>query len=42
MDEGKMFEYMVYPNQRHGFGGQKRIHSNRHFVDFWFKYFLDR
>ena len=42
MDEGKMFEYMVYPNQRHGFGGQKRTHSNRHYVDFWFKYFLDR
>jgi dipeptidyl-peptidase-4 len=42
MDEGKMFEYMVYPNQRHGFGGQKRTHSNRHYVDFWFKHFLDR
>ena len=41
-EEGKMFEYMVYPNQRHGFGEQKRTHSNRHYVDFWFKYFLDR
>lgn len=42
MDEGKKFEYMVYPNQRHGFGGQKRTHSNRHYIDFWFNYFLDR
>lgn len=42
MDEEKQFEYMVYPNQRHGFGGKKRTHSSRHYVDFWFKHFLNR
>ena len=42
MDLGKKFEFMVYPDQRHGFRAKKREHSNRHFVDFWFKQFLNR
>ena len=42
MDLGKQFEFMLYPDQRHGFRGSKREHSNRHYVDFWFKYFLNR
>lgn len=42
MDLGKKFEFMIYPDQRHGFRGKKREHSNRHFVDFWFKHFLKR
>ncbi len=42
MDLGKTFGFMLYPNQRHGFGGKKREHSNRHYVDFWFKHFLNR
>ena len=43
MDLGKStFEFMVYPDQKHGTRGKKRNHSNRHFIDFWFKNFLDR
>lgn len=42
IDLGKKFGFMLYPNQRHGYGGQKRAHSNRHYVDFWFKHFLNR
>lgn len=36
------FGYMVYPGQRHGTSGKKRVHSDRHFIDFWFKNLLDR
>lgn len=42
MDLGKKFEFLVYPDQRHGFRGDKREFSNRHYVDFWFKHFLNR
>jgi dipeptidyl-peptidase-4 len=43
MDLGKStFEFMVYPDQRHGIRGKKRDHSNRHYIDFWFKHFLNR
>jgi dipeptidyl-peptidase-4 len=42
MDEGKMFEYMIFPNQRHGFGGKKRENANRRSIDFWFKHLLGR
>jgi dipeptidyl-peptidase-4 len=43
MDLGKStFEFMVYPDQKHGTRGKKREHSNRHYIDFWFKHFLDR
>lgn len=42
MDEGKQFGFMLYPDQRHGYGGKKRDHTNRHYVDFWFTHFLHR
>jgi len=42
IDAGKKFEFMLYPNQRHAFIGPKRTHSNRHYVDFWFKHFFGR
>jgi dipeptidyl-peptidase-4 len=42
MDQGKMFEYMVFPNQRHGFRGTKRENASRRSVDFWFKHLLGR
>lgn len=42
MDEGKPFDFMVFPNQRHGFGGKKRDAANRRSVDFWFKNLLNR
>jgi len=42
MDLDKMFEFMLYPNQRHGFIGKKRENSSRRSVNFWFKHFLNR
>ncbi|MFB0566344.1 MAG: S9 family peptidase [Candidatus Aminicenantaceae bacterium] len=42
MNLGKKFEFMLYPNQRHGFREKKRGHSNRHYVDFWFNHFLGK
>jgi dipeptidyl-peptidase-4 len=42
MDNDKVFDFMLYPDQRHGFGGKKREISNRRYVDFWFKNFLNR
>jgi dipeptidyl-peptidase-4 len=42
MDQDKIFEFVLYPNQRHGFGGKKRENSSRRYVDFWFKHFLNR
>ncbi len=42
MDQDKFFEYMVFPNQRHGFGGKKRENASRRGVDFWFKNLLGR
>jgi dipeptidyl-peptidase-4 len=42
MDQDKSFEYMVFPNQRHGFGGKKRENASRRNVDFWFKHLLGR
>jgi dipeptidyl-peptidase 4 len=42
MDEGKTFDFILYPNQRHGYGGKKRDASNRRAVDFWFKNLLGR
>jgi dipeptidyl-peptidase-4 len=42
IDLNKKFEFMAYPNQRHGFRDAKRVHSTRMSVEFWFKHFLDR
>lgn len=42
IDLDKKFEFMLYPNQRHSFRGKKREYSNRHFIDFWFKHFLNK
>jgi dipeptidyl-peptidase-4 len=42
IDLGKKFEFMAYPNQRHGFRGAKRTHSTQRSVEFWFKHFLGR
>ena len=42
LDEGKTFDFMLFPNQRHGYGGKKRDASNRRSVDFWFRNLLGR
>jgi len=41
-DLHKDFYFMLYPGGRHGWGGAKRIHSNRLQVQFWFEHLLDR
>lgn len=42
-DLDKDFELMVYPGERHGWGGPKRAHSSRLIENFWRKHFsLDR
>ncbi|MGQ9673191.1 MAG: S9 family peptidase [Candidatus Aminicenantales bacterium] len=42
MDQDKMFEFMIYPQQRHGFFGKKRENSDRRAVAFWLKHLLGR
>ena len=42
IDLDKDFELMLYPGQRHGWGGLKRRHSTREANKFWFKNFLGR
>ena len=42
MDLGKTsFEFMLYPDQKHGIRGKKRAHSNHTYIDFWFKHLLN-
>ncbi|MCB0686592.1 MAG: S9 family peptidase, partial [Saprospiraceae bacterium] len=36
-DLGKDFELMMYPGERHGWGGAKRSHLSRLINDFWMK-----
>ena len=39
-DAGKSFEFMLYPEGRHGWGGAKRIHLTKEAHDFWLKSFF--
>lgn len=41
-DEGKIFEFMLYPNGRHGWGGAKAMHSRNEANQFWLRNFFDR
>jgi dipeptidyl-peptidase-4 len=41
-DAGKSFEFMLYPNGRHGWGGAKRKHSTDEAHRFWLKYFFGK
>jgi dipeptidyl-peptidase 4 len=38
-DAGKSFEFKLYPDGRHGWGGAKRGHSTNESHKFWLKYF---
>lgn len=40
-DMGKDFQMMVYPGERHGWGGPKRMHLSRTINNFWKKNLLD-
>ena len=39
-DEGKVFQFMLYPNGRHGWTGMKRVHSSDEQKRFWLKGFF--
>ena len=39
-DEGKVFRFMLYPNGRHGWGGQKRLHLRNEEYNFWLESFF--
>ncbi len=39
-DEGKTFQFMLYPNGRHGWGGAKAIHSRNESQNFWLESFF--
>jgi dipeptidyl-peptidase-4 len=42
IDLDKPFDFELFPNQRHGYGGKKGEAANRRAVDFWFKNLLSR
>ncbi|NMC39096.1 MAG: S9 family peptidase [Bacteroidales bacterium] len=39
-DEGKTFQFMLYPNGRHGWGGKKAAHSRNEAEQFWLSSFF--
>ncbi len=41
-DEGKSFEFMLYPGGRHGWGGAKATHSKNESNDFWLRNFFGK
>lgn len=41
-DKGKSFQFMLYPNGRHGWGGAKAIHSRTEANKFWLKSFFGK
>lgn len=41
-DEGKEFQFMLYPGGRHGWGGEKAIHSRNEEYNFWLSNFFGK
>jgi len=41
-DAGKSFQFMLYPNGRHGWGGAKAIHSRNEANQFWLECFFGK
>jgi dipeptidyl-peptidase 4 len=41
-DEGKIFQFILYPDGRHGWGGAKRIHSANEEHNFWLSNFFGK
>ena len=41
-DEGKVFEFMLYPEGRHGWGGAKGVHSRNEANNFWLRNFFGK
>lgn len=40
-DEGKTFQFMLYPDGRHGWGGKKALHSRSEANNFWLSSFFE-
>jgi dipeptidyl-peptidase-4 len=41
-DQGKVFQFMLYPNGRHGWGGNKATHSANEQYKFWLSNFFGK
>jgi dipeptidyl-peptidase-4 len=41
-DAGKSFQFMLYPNGRHGWGGAKAMHSRNEANKFWLENFFGK
>jgi dipeptidyl-peptidase 4 len=41
-DEGKSFEFMLYPDGRHGWGGPKAVYSKNETNNFWLRNFFGK
>ncbi len=41
-DEGKIFEFMLYPEGRHGWSGAKAVHSRNEANHFWLRNFFGK
>jgi dipeptidyl-peptidase-4 len=41
-DQGSIFEFMIYPGGRHGWGGAKAVHSRNEAHNFWLKNFFNK
>jgi dipeptidyl-peptidase-4 len=41
-DEGKSFEFMLYPGGRHGWGGPKAVHLKSEANSFWLRSFFGK
>jgi dipeptidyl-peptidase 4 len=41
-DDGKIFEFMLYPGGRHGWRGLKNLHSRNEAYNFWLKNFFEK
>jgi len=39
-EEGKMFDMMIYPGGRHGWGGAKSVHNRTNINNCWLKWFF--
>jgi dipeptidyl-peptidase-4 len=42
IEKGKTFEFMLYPEERHGYRGNKRAHNNKDSLNFWLQSFFGR
>ena len=41
-DAGKTFELILYPGERHGIRGKKRLYGNRSNLNFWLEHLLGK